>query len=107
MSMEQLVRIDGPKHPDLFGGETPMSLMVPVSDALKAYDVDLRARSSRSIRIVATSMKEAEKIALQKADSGIFDDPEWEVDLTSVDEHSPPTQQEIDEFTRRSRANEH
>lgn len=81
MSPEMVV-IDGPLAPDLFGGETPMQAAVPVSEAAKAYSVTLSMGMGNRVgkRVIARSEKEAAELAIKMTDCGEFDEEYLEVD---------------------------
>jgi hypothetical protein len=41
MNAPKMVYIKGPMHPDLFDGETPIMLAIPVSEAGKVFEVEI------------------------------------------------------------------
>lgn len=61
------VLIKGPMHPDMFDGETPMMIAVPVEEAGEVYtvafDAVLLIEETFCYDVMATSREEAEAVA--------------------------------------------
>lgn len=99
MSMEQQeVIVKGPMHPDLFGGETPTTVRMPVSLALRVFRVDVQLVSEETVEVVARDTEEAMAIAERLVDAGEYSGGH---DVEAAHARSlqrPPTDAEIQEY---------
>lgn len=98
-SEQQVVCLKGPLHPDLFGGETPTTLKVPMEFATKAYACEVRIEPLDRYEIAATSRDEASDFALWLAREETGFDCDLEVEVVAKLDREP-SMNELTEYAK-------
>lgn len=80
------VYIDGPLHPDLFDGETPVKVPVQAKHYKVdvEYSADVRVLRDGSVRLLAADRAEAERLAVETVGKGSADPDESDVEDVEV-----------------------
>jgi len=94
---KQQVFVPGPLHPDLFGGETPMTISVPLREALALYRVEIAITKTDSYEVVAASAAQAIAIVTRWAEQDECFDTDIEASDIRKLERSP-TDDEIQDY---------
>ena len=66
--MDEYLFIEGPMHPDLFDGESPIMIKVPVKESCRVYciDIEYQTTSSESYHAIGKDEDEAAEIACEQ-----------------------------------------
>lgn len=106
MEQQETIIIEGPLHPDLFGGETPIMTAVPVEEAGRFFrvHVEYMAPADEILMVVALDANDAEKVAraIMKDEYGSEVEIE-DVEVTEAPNETPPPYA-VSEFVGRLRA---
>lgn len=96
---QQMIAVPGPLHPDLFGGETPITVMTPVEQAIHVYTATVAAHKKARFDVTASSEDEAYRIAEAMVERDC--DLDFEVECEHVTKDRDATDDEIRDYLDR------
>lgn len=87
----EMVRVDGPMHPDLFGGESPTYEMKPLKETGRLFEVTVYFTGSKSTYVLAKNADEAQDAVEDSGDTCRHDFEDLEIESIRPREVKPGT----------------